>query len=121
MHGNWNWKSPCDSPLSFIVKVEGKGSISDLCVITSYGRFTFPCTVKSGQYLIYDGHARITDLNFNTIEEFYPQGAVMSASRLLEGDNMIGFTCPFMGEGKRIPKVTVRYVTSGNPEIILYK
>ena len=121
MHGNWNWKSPCDSPLSFIVKVEGKGSISDLCVITSYGKFTFPCTVKSGQYLIYDGHARITDLNFNAIEEFYLQEAVMSASRLLEGDNMIGFTCPFMGEGKRIPEVTVRYVTSGNPEEIIFR
>jgi hypothetical protein len=119
MHGNWNWKSPYNCPLSFIVKVEGKGSISDLCVITSFGELTFPCTVKSGQYLIYDGHARITDLNFNTIEEFYPQGAVISASSLLEGENMIGITCPFMGEGKRIPEVTVRYITRDAAEIII--
>lgn len=119
MHGNWNWKSPYNCPLSFIVKVEGKGSISDLCVITSFGELTFPCTVKSGQYLIYDGHARITDLNFNTIEEFYPQGTVISASSLLEGENMIGITCPFMGEGKRIPEVTVRYITRDAAEIII--
>ena len=119
MHGNWNWKSPYNCPLSFIVKVEGKGSISDLCVITSFGELKFPCTVKSGQYLVYDGHARITDLNFNTIEEFYPQGAVISASSLLEGENMIGITCPFMGEGKRIPEVTVRYITRDAAEIII--
>ena len=121
MHGNWNWKSPCNSPLSFILKVESKGSISNLCVIISSGKLTFPCSVKAGQYLIYDGQARITDLNFNTIEEFYPQGTVMSTSRLLEGENMIDFTCPFMGEGKRIPEVTVRYVTSGNPEEIILR
>ena len=120
MNGNWNWKSHSDSPLSFIVKVEGKGCISDICVITSSGKLTFPCTVKAGQYLIYDGNARITDLNFNTIEEFYPQDTAMGAFKLFEGENQISFTCPFKGEGKRIPEVTVRYIMRDKPETIRF-
>ena len=119
MHGNWNWKSPYNSPLSLIVKVEGEGSISDLCVISSFGKLTFPCTIKGGQYLIYDGNVRITDLNYNTIEEFYPQGAITSASRLLEGENPISFSCSFTGEGEKIPKVSMRYITSSSPQIMI--
>ena len=123
MHGNWNWKSYYSSPLSIVVKVEGKGCISDLCIVSSHGKLTFPCIVKAGQYLVYDSKVRITDPNFNTIEEFYPTEANLSVSRLHEGENPIGFTCSFKGEDDKIPEVTVRYITINEraPETIFLK
>lgn len=106
MHGVWNWNSPYNSPLSLIVKVEGVGSISDLCIVHQWGKVEIPCTVKAGQYLIYDVKARITDLNYNTIEEVKPSGK----TRLMEGENLISFTCSFVGKGEKIPEVSVRYI-----------
>ena len=112
MHGNWTWKSFYNSPLSFVLKVEGKGCISNLCVITDQDRITFPCTVKAGQYLIFDlshkGYACITNLNYNTIKEVKPIG---NQPRLIEGENQISFECSFVGEGEETPEVSVRYIT----------
>ena len=117
MHGHWNWKSYYNSPLSFVLKVEGEGNISDLCIISSQGRFTFPATIEAGQYLIFDlNHnefVRITDLNYNTIQEIKSIG---NPPTLSEGDNLISFECPFVGEGEHMPEVTVRYFTINEPE-----
>ena len=124
LHGNWNWKSYYNSPLSFVLKVEGEGSISDLCILSEQGRFTFPDIIEAGQYLIYDlshnGYARITDLNYNTIKEIKPIG---NPPGLCEGENLISFECPFVGEGEKIPEVSVRYFTISerDPETIFFK
>ena len=120
MHGNWSWRSHYNSPLSFVVKVDGKGSISNLCIISPYGRITFPGTIKAGQYLIFDlnqmGYACITDLNYNTIEIIKPTGNPL---RLQEGENLVSIECPFVGEGKTLPEVMVRYITINQPETII--
>ena len=115
MHGVWNWNSPYNSPLSIVVKVEGAGSISDLCLIHQWGRLEIPCTVEAGQYLIYDGKALITDLNYNTIEEVKPSGKV----RLMEGENPVSFTCSIVGKGKKMPEVTVRYLICSSPQMVI--
>lgn len=115
MHGVWNWNSPYNSPLSIVVKVEGAGSISDLCLIHQWGRLEIPCTVEAGQYLIYDGKALITDLNYNTIEEVKPSGKV----RLMEGENPVSFTCSFVGEKEKTPHVMVRYLTTSSPQMVI--
>lgn len=124
MHGNWNWTSYYNSPLSFVLKVEGEGSISDLYILSEQGRFVFPTTIEAGQYLIFDlnhnGIARITDLNYNTIEEIKPIGI---PPRLCEGENLISFECSFVGEGEHMPEVTVRYfiISEREPVIIFLK
>lgn len=113
IRGDWNWKSLYNSPLQLIVSVEGIGSINDLSLITEWGRIDFPDTIKSGQYLIYDGQFRITDSNYNTLEDIHFAHAPM---RLLEGDNQVTFSCSYTGEGKKIPRVTLRYTTRGLPK-----
>ena len=124
VHGNWNWNSHYNSPLSFILKVEGKGSISNPCIISAQGRITFPGTIKAGQYLIFDlkhkGNACITDADYNTIKEIKPVG---NLPRLLEGDNLISFECPFKGDGKHMPEVSMRYIaiSEQQPDIIFFK
>ena len=124
MHGNWNWKSFYNSPLSFVLKVEGKGSISNLCIISAQGRITFPGTIKAGQYMIFDlkrsWKACITDLNYNIIKEIAPIGAL---PRLNEGDNLILLECHFVGDGNQMPEVSVRYstISERQPETIFLK
>ena len=119
MHGNWNWKSYYNCPLFFVLKVEGKGCISDLCILSSQGRFTFPGTIEAGQYLIFDlnhnGKACITDLNYNTIKEIMPIGI---QPKLSEGDNLISFECPFVGKGEQMPMVSVRYLSTGESDTL---
>jgi hypothetical protein len=124
MQGDWNWRSHYNSPLSLILRVEGKGSVSNPCVISGQDSITFPCTIKAGQYLVFDlshrGMACITDTNFNTIKEIKPTG---NLPRLIEGDNQISMECRFIGEGKHLPEVSVRYIAidEQHPNIIFFK
>ena len=124
MQGDWNWRSHYNSPLSLILRVEGKGSVSNPCVISGQDSITFPCTIKAGQYLVFDlihrGMACITDANFNTIKEIKPTG---NLPRLLEGDNQVSMECSFIGEGKHMPEVSVRYfaIDEQHPNIIFFK
>lgn len=120
MRGKWNWKSPYNSTLFLMVAVEGKGSISNLRIITKWGDFTLDGSVKTGQYLIFDKtyhHAIITDHNFNILDRI----PTNSPKRLMEGDNIISFFCSFVGEKDKIPEVSVRYIIRGNHETILSK
>ena len=124
MQGDWNWRSHYNSPLPLILRVEGKGSVSNPCVISGQDSITFPCTIKAGQYLVFDlshkGNACITDTNFNTIKEIKPTG---NLPRLIEGDNQISMECRFIGEGKQMPEVSVRYIAidEQHPNIIFFK
>jgi hypothetical protein len=124
MQGDWNWRSHYNSPLSLILRVEGKGSVSNPCVISGQDSITFPCTIKAGQYLVFDlshrGMACITDANFNTIKEIKPTG---NLPRLLEGDNQVSMECRFIGEGKHMPEVSVRSIAidEQHPNIIFFK
>jgi len=110
----WQWNSPYNSRFALCIAVEGQGSISELIFRTPNGILYFPCTIKSGQYLVYDfdGTAYITDLNFNKLEEVFPQGV----SFLEEGSSEVSFTCEVKAEKEKNPDVTVRYITrnSGN-------
>ena len=110
----WTWNSPYKSRFALRIAVEGKGSISELEFRTPNGILIFPCAIQAGQYLIYsfDGTARITDLNYNTIEEILPRGV----SALEEGANEVTFTCEVKAEGQRKPSVAVRYITRGEAQ-----
>lgn len=112
----WSWNSPYESRYALRIAVEGKGKISNPEVRTENGILFFPCTLKAGQSLIYDfdGSARITDLNYNTLEKVVPQGV----SYLPEGSSEVTFHCAMQLEGKKQPQVTVRFFTRGEPEII---
>ena len=113
----WQWNSPYKSRFALRIAVEGDGSISELSFRTPNGILYFPCTIKSGQYLVYDfdGTAYITDLNFNKLEEVFPQGV----SFLEEGSSEVSFTCEVKAEKEKNPDVTVRYITRNKPETIL--
>ena len=107
----WTWNSPYESRFALRIAVEGKGSISELEFRTPNGILRFPCTVKAGQYLIYnfDKTAFITDANFNKLEEV----TALGVSVLDEGESEITFSCEVTPEGQRKPSVTVRYITRG--------
>ena len=114
MHGNWNWKSLYNSPLQLMVTVEGKGCINDLCITSTWGKLAIPCTVKAGQILTFEACPIVTDHNFNVIERCESEGQI----RLMEGDNLVSFSCSFVGEREKTPEVTVRYITRGETEEI---
>lgn len=114
---NWEWYSPNVSRFALQIVVEGKGCISELEFHTPNGILYLPCTLKAGQclFLDFDGMARITDLNYNTLEEVIPQGIPF----LSEGHSEVSFRCEVKPEKKKSPNVTVRFVTRGLPETIV--
>jgi hypothetical protein len=113
----WQWNSPYPGRFALRIAVEGKGSISELELRTPNGILSFPCTVKAGQYLVFDfdGTAYVTDANFNTMEEILPQGVSM----LDEGPSKVSFTCKMKKEKEKQPDVTLRFITRGKPETIV--
>ena len=113
----WQWNSPYPGRFALRIAVEGKGSISELELRTPNGILYFPCTVKAGQYLVFDfdGTAYVTDANFNTMEEILPQGVSM----LDEGPSEVSFKCKMKKEKEKQPDVTLRFITRGKPETIV--
>ena len=108
----WEWNSPYTSRFALCITVEGKGSISNPVVRTLNGILEFPCTIKAGQYLIYDfeGNACITDFNYNKIANVYALGE----SFLDEGISEVTFSCEVKMEERKKPEVNVRYYTHGH-------
>ncbi len=109
---HWEWSSPYTSRFALSITVEGKGSISNLAFRTPKGNLYFPCSIKAGQYLIYDfeGNACITDLNYNKIGDVTAEGV----SILDEGVSEVSFTCEVKTEERKKPEVTIRYYTHGD-------
>ena len=105
----WTWNSPYAGRFALRIAVEGKGSVSGLTLTMPKGVLHFPCTVKAGQYLVYDfeGKAWITDINFNKIEEVKALGI----SELDEGESEVRFDCEVRKEKETMPKVIIRYFT----------
>ena len=108
----WEWISPYTSRFALSICVEGKGSINNLTFRTSNGTLYFPCSIKAGQYLIYDfeGNACITDLNYNKIGDVTAEGV----SVLDTGVSEVSFTCEVKTEERKKPEVTLRYYTHGD-------
>lgn len=113
----WQWNSPYKSRFALRIEVEGKGSISELNLRTPNGILYLPCTLKAGQYLVYDfdGSAYITDANYNKAKEVEAQGV----SYLDEGMSEVSFRCETKSEDKKTPQVTVRFFTRGEAEKIV--
>ena len=109
---HWEWNSPYTSRFALCITVEGKGSISNPVIRTFNGILEFPCTIKAGQYLIYDfeGNACITDFNYNIIANVYALGD----SFLDEGISEVSFSCEVKMEERKKPEVNVRYYTHGH-------
>lgn len=109
----WQWNNPYAGRFALRIAVEGKGSVSGPTLTTPKGVLHFPCTIKVGQYLIYDfdGKAWITDRNFNKIEKVEALGISM----LDEGESEVMFNCEMNSEDRKAPKVTMRYYTRDNP------
>ena len=108
---HWEWNSPYTSRFALSITVEGKGSISNLVFRTPNGMLYFPCTIRAGQYLIYDfeGNACITDLNYNKIADVTAEGE----SFLNEGSSEVSFQCEVRTEERKKPDVSIRYYTHG--------
>ena len=116
---HWEWSSPYTSRFALSITVEGKGSISNLAFRTPKGMLYFPCSIKAGQYLIYDfeGNACITDLNYNKIGDVTAEGV----SVLEEGVSEVSFTCEVKTEERKKPEVTIRYYTHGDAYKIMMR
>ena len=116
INDQWEWNSPYTSRFALCVTVEGKGSISNLVFTTPNGMLYFPCSVRAGQYLIYDfeGNACITDFNYNKISDATAQGE----SVLNEGTSVVSFNCEVKTEERKKPDVTIRYYTHGDAQRI---
>lgn len=113
----WQLNSPYKSRFALRIEVEGKGSICELNLRTPNGILYLPCTLKAGQYLVYDfdGSAYITDANYNKVKEVEAQGV----SYLDEGMSEVSFRCETKSEDKKTPQVTVRFFTRGEAEKIV--
>ena len=74
----------------------------------------FPCTIRAGQYLIYDfeGNACITDFNYKKVANVTAQGE----SVLDEGISEVSLNCEVKTEERKKPEVTIRYYTHGNAQ-----
>ena len=112
----WEWSSPYSSRFALCITVEGKGSISNPVIQTSSGMLYLPCTIKAGQYLIYDfeGNACITDFNYNKVANVIAEGE----SVLAEGMTVVSFTCEVKMEERKYPEVSLRYYTHGDAKKI---
>ena len=115
----WEWNSPYASRFALCITVEGKGSISNPVIQTPNGTLYFPCTIKAGQFLIYDfeGNACITDFNYNKIANVTAEGE----SVLAEGDSMVSFNCEVKIEERKKPEVTLRYYTHGDAQKLVLR
>ena len=115
----WEWNSPYTGRFALSITAEGKGSVSNLVITTPNGTLFFPCTLRAGQYLIYDfeGHACITDFNYNKIANVTAEGE----SYLDEGISPVSFSCEVKMEERQKPEVTVRYYTHGDAKKLAKK
>lgn len=113
--GNWQWDNPYEGRFALQIAVEGKSDINEPCLNTASGTLCFTCTLHAGQYLIYefDGTARITDQNYNTLKTITPQGTAL----LSKGNNEVSFSYE-VSQGQKKPEVTVRYLTCGTAETL---
>ena len=113
---NWIWNTPYKGRLALQICVEGKGSISDIELMTPNGTLFLPCTLKTGQYLLYDfdGLSIITSKNFNKLTKVIPQGEAF----LDEGSSEVSFRCKYTPEDNKMPEVTVKFFTRGEAEAI---
>ena len=112
----WEWNSPYTSRFALCITVEGKGSISNPVLMTPNGMLSFPCSIRAGQYLIYDfeGNACITDFNYNKIADVTAEGE----SFLDEGTSTVSFGCEVTMEERKKPEVNIRYYTHGEAKTI---
>ncbi len=110
----WEWNSPFASRFALCITVEGKGSISNIVIRTPNGMLYFPCTIRAGQYLIYDfeGNACITDFNYKKVANVTAQGE----SVLDEGISEVSLNCEVKTEERKKPDVTIRHYTHGNAQ-----
>lgn len=113
----WEWNSPYKGRFALQIAVEGKGSINELEFRTPNGILYLPCTLKAGQYLFFnfDGSAHITDVNYNKIEEVKARGVAY----LDEGQSEVKFLYEATPEGNKTPEVTVRFITSSSPQMMI--
>lgn len=114
---DWSVHTPYGGKFAFRLKVEWEGYIENPQFMTETGTVSFPCRIEPGQYLIYDfdGTARITDRNFNTLRKVTPEGT----AELPSGDSHVAFSCSRAGDTE--PDVQVRFITRGEPENIVYQ
>lgn len=112
---DWQWDSHFSGRYALRLHVEGEGQIQNPYFQTADGVLAFECTLKAGQYLLYDfnGKAVITDSNYNYIETIEKQGVSM----LPEGSSTISFSCDTK-KGDKMPEVTVRFITRDKPETV---
>lgn len=117
-HGaDWQWNTPFEGGFALRIHVEGKGSVTNPCLRTADDVLMFSCTLKSGQYLLFDfnGKAIVTDKNYNFIASVEPQGT----ATLPQGDSAVSFSCESVkGEDDELPEISVRFMTRDLPEKI---
>ena len=105
----WDWKAEADGAFGLRLQVSGKVSIKDPMINTEKGLLMFPCTIKLGQRLLYDGGevAYLMDENYKTLKEITIEGVAL----LPEGTSKVHFYGETEKEGA-VPEVTLRYITS---------
>ncbi len=109
------WKAEEEGGFALRIQVEGKVAITDPTVRIAGEELTFPCTIQPNQFLVYgfDAIARITDRDFNVLEEVTPIGYVV----LPQGRSEVSFTCKVANKKNR-PEVSLRYLTRESPLVI---
>lgn len=104
----WEWKAEAEGRFGLRLQVEGKVPVKNPMINTEKGLVMFPCTIKPGQFLVYDFDdiALLMDANYKTIKEVPIEGI----SELPAGTSEATFLCEVEKEGET-PEVTLRYIT----------
>lgn len=105
----WDWKADEEGAFGLRLQLSGKVSLKDPMINTEKGLLMFPCTIKPGQRLWYDGGevAYLMDENYKTLKEIVIEGVAL----LPEGTSKVYFFGETEKEGA-VPEVTLRYITS---------
>ena len=108
----WRWNTAYQGSAALQILVEGDAEIKNPSIALGAEEVVFPCRVGSRQYLICDndGHAMVTDENFNLISKVEPVGRLF----LSEASNDVVFSCEGVRKGKGAA-VTVRFFTKDEP------
>lgn len=109
---DWSWSTPTEGSFALRIKVEGEGAIANPSFTTPAGVIKIEGKIKANQYLLLDheGHAVLTDKNYNTIDTLTIQGKAL----LPAGSSAVAFACDV--EKDSSPEVVVRYITRAKAE-----
>ena len=112
----WVWNVEEESRFGLCLSLDGEVEIVNPMINTNKGLVMFPCTLETGQQLVYDfgDYAYVMDVNYNKLKTVPVEGL----PELAQGDNEVTFFCEVDPSAEQRPVVKLRYITREQPFVI---